>query len=82
MFKKLFIAAAISVTLLGCSTTDKNQENIQNTSIKSVPIPEYPVDYFFKNSVTRSVTLSPKANYVAMLKPYKDRMNIFFFSSY
>jgi dipeptidyl aminopeptidase/acylaminoacyl peptidase len=78
MFKKLFIAAAISVTLLGCSTTDENQEDIQNTSIQSEPIPEYSVDYFFKNSVTRSVTLSPKANYVAMLKPYKDRMNIFF----
>ena len=24
------------------------------------------------------MTISPNANYVAMLKPYKDRMNIFF----
>jgi dipeptidyl aminopeptidase/acylaminoacyl peptidase len=78
MFKKLFIAAAISATLVGCNATEENQTNTQSAQVQNIQIPEYPVDYFFRNSITRSVTISPNANYVAMLKPYKDRMNIFF----
>jgi len=77
MFKKLLISAAISASLVGCNVTEENQTNVQSAQVENIQIPEYPVDYFFKNSVTRSVAIFPNANYVAMLKPYKDRMNIF-----
>jgi dipeptidyl aminopeptidase/acylaminoacyl peptidase len=36
-----------------------------------------PVDYFFKNPQTTAFSISPDGEYIAYLKPYKNRLNIF-----
>lgn len=76
MFKKLVIAAAVSATLIGCTATEDNT-NSQVIAEAQIQIPEYPVEHFFRNAVTQNVTISPNAGFVAMLKPWQDRMNIF-----
>ncbi len=44
-------------------------------SIKKVPL--IPMKDFFKNPEKRSFTISPNGDYLAFLKPYKNRMNIY-----
>ena len=47
----------------------------QNTKTSQAPL--IPMKDFFKNPESRSYTLSPNGKYLAFLKPYKNRLNIY-----
>lgn len=74
---KLLLSASLAVLLAGCSQSGTQPTaNTTPSTAESVP-PEYPIDYFFRNSVVRSYQISPDGDFIAMLKPWQDRMNIF-----
>ncbi|EJC7109539.1 S9 family peptidase, partial [Vibrio parahaemolyticus] len=68
--RKLILAATFGLLLAGCSQTSTT------TNAEVIP-PEYPVDYFFKNSEVSSYQISPAGDYISMMKPWQDRKNIF-----
>ncbi|EHU4841488.1 S9 family peptidase, partial [Vibrio parahaemolyticus] len=68
--RKLILAATFGLLLAGCSQT------YTTTNAEVIP-PEYPVDYFFKNSEVSSYQISPAGDYISMMKPWQDRKNIF-----
>ncbi|EJG0578029.1 S9 family peptidase, partial [Vibrio parahaemolyticus] len=68
--RKLFLAATFGLLLAGCSQTSTT------TNAEVIP-PEYPVDYFFKNSEVSSYQISPAGDYISMMKPWQDRKNVF-----
>lgn len=68
---KLLLAAVFGLLLAGC-----NQASFTEATAESIP-PEYPVDYFFRNSEVSGYQISPTGDYISMLKPWQDRRNIF-----
>ncbi|EOB6286933.1 prolyl oligopeptidase family serine peptidase, partial [Vibrio parahaemolyticus] len=68
--RKLILAATFGLLLAGCSQTSTT------TNAEMIP-PEYPVDYFFKNSEVSSYQISPAGDYISMMKPWQDRKNVF-----
>ncbi len=64
MFKKVLMLV-LGLMVVSCATH------------KPVPVREIPLEDFFKNSLYRSFRLSPDGKKLAVLRPYKDRMNIF-----
>lgn len=59
--RKLILAATFGLLLAGCSQTSTT------TNTEVIP-PEYPVDYFFKNSEVSSYQISPAGGYISMMK--------------
>jgi len=64
MLKRLLVLC-LGVMAVSCST------------YQSTPVREIPLEDFFKNSLYRSFRISPDGKKIAVLMPYKDRMNIF-----
>ena len=65
--RNVFLLLIVSGFFFGCTTPSKNHlgENI------------VPLEDFFKNSQVKSYSISPNGEYLAFLKPYESRMNIF-----
>ena len=66
---------------------NKDYENIALSELKQQTITrnkifinkwEMPLEDFFKNSIISNLQLSPNGKYLAYLKPYKKRMNIYY----
>ncbi len=66
---KNFITLALMATLVfGCTSTTKKNHLGQ----KLIPLTD-----FFKNAQVRSYSISPDGKFLAYLKPYQKRMNVF-----
>ena len=51
--------------------------NMIEADTRKAPSPIIPISDFFKNPSEVAHTLSPKGDFIAFLKPWKARMNIF-----
>lgn len=63
---KNFFILGLSLLALSCAST--GPKKAEDLTVKD----------FFKNSIVRTFRVSPDGKWVAALKPYKDRMNIYY----
>lgn len=66
----LFLTAISLSFISSCSLTEKRTSS--QASNKEIPLRD-----FFKNPIARSFQISPDGSKIAVLKPYKNRMNVF-----